>query len=54
MRQKSGIDLERLKIYMAVPAIEKLRSMARRQAFNLKLMSPQRQAVREALRAKGF
>jgi hypothetical protein len=54
MRQKSGIDLARLRIYMAVPAIEKLRSMARRQAFNLKLMTPQRQAVGDALRARGF
>jgi hypothetical protein len=54
MRQKSGIDIERLKIYMAVPAIEKLKSMARRQAFHLKLMTPQRQAVRRALRAQGF
>ncbi len=54
MRQKSGIDVERLKMYMAVPAIEKLKSMARRQAFNLKLMTPQRQAVSDALRAKGF
>jgi hypothetical protein len=54
MRQKSGIDLERLKIYMAVPAIEKLRSMARRQAFNLKLMTPQRQSVSDMLRARGF
>ncbi|MBF0386762.1 MAG: hypothetical protein HQL20_02765 [Candidatus Omnitrophica bacterium] len=54
MRQKTGIDLERLKIYMAVPAIEKLRSLARRQAFNAKLMTPQRQAVSDELRARGF
>ncbi len=54
MRQKSGIDPERLKIYMAVPAIEKLRSMSRRLAFNAKLMMPERQAIRSALRAKGF
>ncbi|MEI6438490.1 MAG: hypothetical protein WCO69_07060 [Candidatus Omnitrophota bacterium] len=54
MRQKSGIDTERLKIYMAVPAIEKLKSMSRRLAFNAKLMTPQRQRICEALRVKGF
>ncbi len=54
MRLKSGIDLERLKIYMAVSPIEKLKSIARRQAFNFKLMTTQRQAVHDALRAKGF
>ncbi|MBF0532771.1 MAG: histidinol-phosphate transaminase [Candidatus Omnitrophica bacterium] len=39
---------------MAVPAIEKLRSLARRQAFHLKWMTPQRQTVREALRLRVF
>jgi hypothetical protein len=39
---------------MLVRAIEKLRSMTRRQAFNLKWMTPQRQVVRQALRAKDF
>jgi hypothetical protein len=39
---------------MAVPAIEKLKSMARRQAFNFKLMTTQRQVVRDMLRARGF
>lgn len=54
MRQKSGIDEERLKKYMAVPAIEKLKSMTRRMAFNAKLMTSERKAIAEALRAKGF
>ncbi len=54
MRQKSGIDEEQLKRYMATPAIDKLNSIARRQAFNFKLMTPQRKSVAEALRAKGF
>lgn len=54
MRRKSGIDTERLKLYMAVPALEKLKSMARRQTFNYKLMTPQRRAIQASLRMQGF